>query len=123
MNVEKNNKKTKKNFNNYQLSDIAAKYIIEKLFSNISAELCKKKLDNLIPTMCINYAMKELKNATQEFLLCREIDPISIKNNPQIYYDNCYIDNEPINEIEVNTTKISRIRPVENIPNAYSQNK
>ena len=101
MNEEKKNKKNKKNFKNYQLSDICAKYIIEKLFSNIKAELCKTKLDNLVPSLCISYAIKELKTATQEFFMCREIDPIFIKNNPQIYYDQKYTDNEPINEVEI----------------------
>ena len=109
MDDEMKNKKIKMNLNKYQLSDIVAKYIIEKIFSNINAELFRKKIDNLIPSISINLAFKELNFATQELFMCREIDPILIKNNPQIYYDNRYKDNEPINEIEIIQPKSAQL--------------
>ena len=98
MDVRVNNKKI---LNNGQISDIAARHIIEKIFLNITAELNKKKINNLLPTVCFNHVKRELNKAVQQIFICREIDPISIKNNPQMYYDRCYIDNDPINECQV----------------------
>ena len=95
------NKKNKQKLNDLQISDIVVKHIIEKILSNVSAKLFRKKINKLLPTICLSYLFNELKAPIQEFYMCREIDPILIKNNPQVFYDRCFTDNEPINEIEI----------------------
>ena len=99
MNEEKK-KINKKSLNYFQTSDIVVKFIIEKIFSNIWAELNKKKLNSLINNTCVSYSLKELNTAVEQLFINRDIDQIN-KNNPQIFYDNYCIDNEPINECKV----------------------
>ena len=49
----------------FKTSDIVAKFIIEKIFSNIKIELNRKKINSLVNTICISHTIKELNMATQ----------------------------------------------------------
>ncbi len=99
MDIKLNNKKIF--FENGILSELIVKCIIEKIIANTIVEINKKRILNLLPTIIINHVIKEINTATHQFFFCREIDPNAIKNNPQIYYDKCYIDNEPISECNI----------------------
>ena len=101
--------KIKKIFNDFQISDIVVKYIIEKIISNVYGKLYRQKINNILPSICISNMINELEISIQQFFMCREIDPILIKNNPKIFYDRAFTDNEPINEIEVVQPKSSKM--------------
>ena len=101
--------KIKKNLNDFQISDIVVKYIIEKILSNVYGKLYRQKINNILPSICISNMINELEISIKQFFMCREIDPILIKNNPQIFYDRAFTDNEPINEIEVVQPKSSKL--------------
>ena len=100
MNGRKRNK-IKNNLGIFQTSDIIVKYIVEKILSNVFVTLDKKKYDSLFPIICISHLIRELNVAVQQSFMSREIDPFIIKNNPQIFFDSNYSDNNPINELEV----------------------